>query len=250
MPRPADAASATRSRRARPAAHVWVLSIGQVLGGLAFGATISLGARAGGRDLRRRGVRGARHRGHHARHGGLRRAARRVRAPPRAPALARGGHAAARWRASLLVILAAAVGSFPLLLVAFGLDRRRAGGQPADAIRRRRPRHRRDSRPRPLARRLGDDDRRRARPEPHRAGRGRSAQAIGMPPLTGPYLFTIVAQLLAIALYLIWLRPDPLLLAQRVATQRRARAGRTRSRSPIGRSSRATRSSRSPPRTA
>ena len=44
--------------------------------------------------------------------------------------------------------------------------------------------------------------------------------AVGMPPLTGPYLFTIVAQLLAIALYLIWLRPDPLLLAQRVTTRR------------------------------
>jgi MFS family permease len=37
-----------------------------------------------------------------------------------------------------------------------------------------------------------------------------------MPPLTGPYLITVVAQLLAIALYLVALRPDPLLLAQRV----------------------------------
>ena len=47
-----------------------------------------------------------------------------------------------------------------------------------------------------------------------------------MPPLTGPYVFTIVAQLLAIALYLVALRPDPLLLAQRmIATApRRTRA--------------------------
>jgi MFS family permease len=45
--------------------------------------------------------------------------------------------------------------------------------------------------------------------------------AVGMPPLTGPYLFTVVAQLLAIALYLVTLRPDPLLLAQRVVAASR-----------------------------
>ena len=56
--------------------------------------------------------------------------------------------------------------------------------------------------------------------------------AFGMPPLTGPYLFTVVAQLLAIALYLVAMRPDPLLLAQRVVAaaaagaQRIARADR------------------------
>jgi MFS family permease len=38
--------------------------------------------------------------------------------------------------------------------------------------------------------------------------------ALGMPPLTGPYVFGIVAQVAAIALYVIALRPDPLLLAQ------------------------------------
>lgn len=37
-----------------------------------------------------------------------------------------------------------------------------------------------------------------------------------MPPLTGPYLFTVVSQLAGIALYLVALRPDPLVLAQRV----------------------------------
>ena len=41
--------------------------------------------------------------------------------------------------------------------------------------------------------------------------------AIGMPPLTGSYLFSIVAQLAALALYLTALRPDPLMLAQQIA---------------------------------
>ena len=48
--------------------------------------------------------------------------------------------------------------------------------------------------------------------------------AIGMPPLTGPYVFTIVGQALAIALYLVALRPDPLLLAKRVVAQESAAA--------------------------
>ncbi|WP_121191065.1 MFS transporter [Microbacterium sp. AG790] len=41
--------------------------------------------------------------------------------------------------------------------------------------------------------------------------------ALRMPPLTGSYAFSIVAQLIAFALYLAALRPDPLLLAQRLA---------------------------------
>jgi MFS family permease len=41
--------------------------------------------------------------------------------------------------------------------------------------------------------------------------------AIGMPPLTGAYAFSIVAQVCAFALYLIALRPDPLLILQRLA---------------------------------
>jgi MFS family permease len=40
-----------------------------------------------------------------------------------------------------------------------------------------------------------------------------------MPPLTGPYVFTIVGQVLAIVLYFTALRPDPLLLAQRVVAE-------------------------------
>ncbi|WEK14592.1 MAG: MFS transporter [Candidatus Microbacterium phytovorans] len=42
-------------------------------------------------------------------------------------------------------------------------------------------------------------------------------QAIGMPPLTGAYAFSIVAQVCAFVLYIIALRPDPLLVAQRLA---------------------------------
>ncbi|WP_193598730.1 MFS transporter [Microbacterium sp. YJN-G] len=40
---------------------------------------------------------------------------------------------------------------------------------------------------------------------------------IGMPPLTGSYLFSLVAQTAALLLYLVALRPDPLLTALRVA---------------------------------
>lgn len=48
-------------------------------------------------------------------------------------------------------------------------------------------------------------------------------QAIGMPPLTGAYAFSIVAQLCAFILYLVALRPDPLLTAQRLARSGEAR---------------------------
>jgi len=48
-------------------------------------------------------------------------------------------------------------------------------------------------------------------------------QAIGMPPLTGAYLFSIVAQIAAFVLYLLALRPDPLLVAQRLARSGEAR---------------------------
>jgi MFS family permease len=46
---------------------------------------------------------------------------------------------------------------------------------------------------------------------------------LGMPHLTGSYLFSSVAQLGAFLLYLIALRPDPLLTAQRLATTGQAR---------------------------
>jgi MFS family permease len=49
-------------------------------------------------------------------------------------------------------------------------------------------------------------------------------RALGMPPLTGAYAFSIVAQLCAFVLYVIALRPDPLLTAQRIARSGEARA--------------------------
>lgn len=50
--------------------------------------------------------------------------------------------------------------------------------------------------------------------------------AIGMPPLTGAYVFSIVAQLAALVLYLLTLRPDPLMIAQRLARGGEARRER------------------------
>jgi MFS family permease len=47
-------------------------------------------------------------------------------------------------------------------------------------------------------------------------------QAIGLPSLAGPFLFTITAQVLAAAIYLVFLRPDPLKLAERIGRERDA----------------------------
>jgi MFS family permease len=50
--------------------------------------------------------------------------------------------------------------------------------------------------------------------------------AIGMPALTGAYVFTVVSQLAGIALYLVALRPDPLLLAHAVVAAHDGTAAR------------------------
>ncbi|CAN5213363.1 MFS transporter [soil metagenome] len=47
-------------------------------------------------------------------------------------------------------------------------------------------------------------------------------RSIGLPPLSGSFLFTITAQLLAAAIYLVFLRPDPLVLATRLGVERAA----------------------------
>jgi MFS family permease len=49
--------------------------------------------------------------------------------------------------------------------------------------------------------------------------------SLGLPTLSGPFLFTIAAQVLAAAIYLVFLRPDPLKLAERIGRERDA-AGR------------------------
>ncbi|HEV7742441.1 MAG TPA: MFS transporter [Pseudolysinimonas sp.] len=47
-------------------------------------------------------------------------------------------------------------------------------------------------------------------------------RSLGVPSLTGPFLFTIAAQLVAAAIYFIFLRPDPLELAARIGRERDA----------------------------
>ncbi|MBN9152973.1 MAG: MFS transporter [Microbacterium sp.] len=204
-------------RRAR-SRTVWVLSLGQILGGLAFGATISLGAVlaadiSGDESL-----------------SGLATASVTLGAAAAAVPLAALARRRGR-RPSLtsgmavalvgvvVVVLAAAGRSFPLLLVGFVLI---GAGQAANLQSR-------------FAAADLATDRSRARDlsvvvwattigavlGPNLVGPGQVlGAALGMPPLTGPYLFTVVAQLLGMALYLVALRPDPLLLAQRVAAAR------------------------------
>lgn len=193
---------------------VWVLSLGQVLGGLAFGATVSLGAVlaadiSGDESL-----------------SGLATAfitlgAAGLAVPLAAAARRRGRRLALATGMALalagvgLVILAAALRSFPVLLAGFALI---GAGQAANLQSR-------------FAATDLSTDASRARDlsvvvwattigavlGPNLVGPGEVlGDAVGMPPLTGPYLFTIVAQILGIALYLIALRPDPLLLAQRL----------------------------------
>src|SRR6187402_250776 len=204
---------------------VWVLSAGQVLGGLAFGASISLGtvlaAEVSGDEAFAGLATAAITLGTAAFAVPLASFARRR---GRRPALA-GGMAGALVGV-LLVVLAAAVGSFPLLLAAFGLvgaaqaanlqTRFAAVDLATDATRGR------DLSLVVWATTIG------AVLGPNLTGPGEVlGAAVGMPRLTGPYLFTIVAQLLAVALYLIWLRPDPLLLAQRV-TKHAATSGQAK----------------------
>jgi MFS family permease len=193
---------------------VWVLSLGQVLGGLAFGVTLSLGA-----------VLAAELSGDDA-FSGLAAAAitfgTALTAVPLAAIARRRGR-----RRSLttgmavalvgvgLVIVAVALGGFPLLLVGFlvigagqaaNLQSRFAAADLATDA----------SRGRDLsivvwATTVG------AVLGPNLTGPGEVVGgAVGLPPLTGAYLFSLVAQALAIVLYLVAMRPDPLLLAQRV----------------------------------
>ncbi|MFE1644842.1 MFS transporter [Microbacterium sp. P01] len=194
---------------------VGVLSAGQVLGGLAFGATISLGAvlarELSGQDAL----------------SGLATAAITLGTAIFAVPLARLARLHGRRRALTLGMLVALAGvvvvlgavsidSFPLLLVGFGLigsgqaanlqSRFAAADLATDATRGR------DLSLVVWATTVG------AVLGPNLVGPGEViGDALGMPALTGPYVFTLVAQLLGVALYLSALRPDPLLLARRVA---------------------------------
>lgn len=193
---------------------VAILSAGQVLGGIAFGATVSLGALLAadisGDDAL----------------SGLATASVTLGAALCAIPLARMAMRTGRRRALTLgnllaligigiVILAAALRAFPLLLVgiiligagnAGNLQSRFAATDLAA------PRHRgRDLSVVVWATTIGGVT------GPLLLGPGEIVgQAIGMPPQTGSYLFSLVAQVAAFLLYIVALRPDPLLLAQRI----------------------------------
>ncbi len=213
MTSPADAALPT-DIAAVQRRTVLVLASGQVLGGLALGATISLGALLAadisGDDAL----------------SGLATASLTLGsaalAVPLAALARRRGRRIALSSGMLIalagvavVIAAASLRMFPLLLVGFVLigsgtaanlqSRFAAADLATDATRGR------DLSLVVWATTIG------AVLGPNLVGPGEAiGAALGMPTLTGPYVFTIGAQLLAIALYLLALRPDPLLLAARL----------------------------------
>ncbi|MFJ3471930.1 MFS transporter [Microbacterium maritypicum] len=202
---------------------VLVLSLGQVLGGIAFGATVSLGALLAadisGNDAL----------------SGLATASVTLGAAACAIPLARLAARVGRRRALTLgnlfalvgiavVILAASVRIFPLLLAgilmigagnAGNLQSRFAATDLAA------PQHRgRDLSVVVWSTTIGGVA------GPLLLGPGEIVgQAVGMPPQTGSYLFSFVAQCAALLLYIVALRPDPLIAAQRLATASAAAAG-------------------------
>lgn len=202
---------------------VLVLSLGQVLGGIAFGATVSLGALLAadisGNDAL----------------SGLATASVTLGAALCAIPLARLAARVGRRRALTLgnlfalvgiavVILAASLRVFPLLLVgilmigagnAGNLQSRFAATDLAAA------QHRgRDLSIVVWATTIGGVA------GPLLLGPGELVgAAIGMPPQTGSYAFSFVAQCAALVLYLVALRPDPLLAAQHLAKEAVAATG-------------------------
>lgn len=191
---------------------IGVLSLGQILGGISFGATVSLGAvlaaKISGQDSLSGWATASITLGTALTAIPLAALAHRY---GRRPALTVGMSIALVGVGA--VIGAAAISSFVLLLGGFVLI---GAGQAANL------------QSRFAAADLATDDSR-ARDlsivvwattlgavlGPNLVGPGEVlGAAVGMPALTGPYLFTIVGQLLGITLYLVALRPDPLLLAQ------------------------------------
>lgn len=204
---------------------VLVLSLGQVLGGIAFGATVSLGALLAadisGSDAL----------------SGLATASVTLGAALCAIPLARLAARVGRRRALTLgnlfalvgiavVILAAALRIFPLLLAgilmigagnAGNLQSRFAATDLAAPV------HRgRDLSIVVWATTIGGV----AGPLLLAPGEV-VGQALGMPPQTGSYVFSFVAQCAALLLYIVALRPDPLLSAQRLARTTASAVGET-----------------------
>lgn len=198
-----------------------MLAAGQVLGGIAFGATVSLGALLAADLSGQESL------------SGLATASVTLGAAfcaiPLARLAARRGRRVALTLGNLfalvgiaVVIVAAAQRLFPLLLVgviligagnAGNLQSRFAATDLADSSRRAR-----DLGVVVWATTIG------AVAGPLLLTPGEAfGTLIGMPPLTGAYAFSIVSQVAAFALYLAALRPDPLLVAQRLALTGEAR---------------------------
>ncbi|KKX97790.1 MFS transporter [Microbacterium sp. Ag1] len=210
-----DVALTATQQQAVQRRTVLVLSLGQVLGGIAFGATVSLGALLAadisGNDAL----------------SGLATASVTLGAAACAIPLARLAARVGRRRALTLgnlfalvgiavVILAASLRIFPMLLVgilmigagnAGNLQSRFAATDLAA------PQHRgRDLSIVVWSTTIGGVA------GPLLLGPGEIVgHAVGMPPQTGSYLFSFVAQCAALVLYVVALRPDPLLAAQRLA---------------------------------
>lgn len=202
---------------------VVILSLGQVLGGIAFGATVSLGALLAA-DLSGSDALS-----------GLATASVTLGAALCAIPLARLAAKVGRRRALTLgnsfalvgiatVILAASLRVFPLLLLgilligagnAGNLQSRFAATDLAA------PQHRgRDLSIVVWATTIGGVA------GPLLLGPGEVVGGIiGMPPQTGSYAFSFVAQCAALILYLVALRPDPLLAAQRLASSAASASG-------------------------
>ena len=210
---------------------VLVLSAGQVLGGIAFGATVSLGALLAADISGDEGL------------SGLATASVTLGPALCSIPLARMAARFGRRRALTLgnvfalvgiaiVVLAAALRIFPLLILgtltigagnAGNLQSRFAATDLAS------PQHRgRDLSIVVWSTTIGGVA------GPLLLGPGEVVgQAIGMPPQTGSYAFSFVAQCAALILYLVALRPDPLLAAQRLATAAAAVTGVVREDRPV-----------------
>lgn len=191
---------------------VWVLVCAQVMGGLGIGATVSVGA------LLAADVSGS------AAWSGMASTmstlgaallalplARYARARGRRVALATGSALAAV--SAVLLIVAAALPSFPLLLLAFAF----AGAGMATNLQARfaatdlaAPQHRgRDLSLVVWSTTIGSV----LGPNLIEPGEALGS-LIGMPTLTGPFLFAFGAQAITVTIYAVFLRPDPLILAR------------------------------------
>ena len=196
---------------------VALLAAGQVLGGLGLGATLSLGALLAAQVSGNAALSGLA-----ATMGTLGAASAAVPLAAlagrrgRRPALGLGSILAAG--GAILAVVAAATVIFPLLLLALALlgcasavnlQARFAASDLSSA------RHRgRDLSLVVWSTTIG------AVAGPNLVGPGEVVgSALGLPTLTGPFIFTLVAQLLAAAVYWVGLRPDPLLERDRRARE-------------------------------